>query len=96
MACYFLAQINVHDDEEYQRYLDGYDAVFADFSGQVIAVDENPTVLEGKWPGTRTVLIEFPNEAEARKWYNSPQYQELVRHRHRASDANIVLVKGRK
>ncbi|UCG61655.1 MAG: DUF1330 domain-containing protein [Candidatus Zixiibacteriota bacterium] len=96
MACYFLAEIDVHDAEEYQSYLDGYDTVFDKFKGEVIAVDEDPVLLEGEWPYTRTVLIKFPDEAEARRWYDSPQYRQLVKHRHRASNANVILIKGRK
>ena len=61
-----------------------------------MAVDESPEVLEGHWPCSRTVLIRFPNADEAKRWYNSPDYRELVKHRHRASDANIVLVEGRR
>ena len=32
-------------------------------SGKLLAVDEVPTVKEGDWPYTRTVLIEFPDAA---------------------------------
>jgi uncharacterized protein (DUF1330 family) len=96
MSCYFVAQITIVDRDEYQKYLDGYDEIFARYKGIVIAVDEAPEVLEGQWPCSRTVLIRFPNANEAKRWYNSPDYGELVKHRHRASDANIVLVEGRK
>lgn len=95
MNCYFLAQIEIYDPEEYQKYLDGFDTVFADYKGRVMAVDDDPVVLEGNWPYRRTVLMCFPDRAEARKWYDSPEYQELVKHRHRASKANVVLVEGR-
>jgi uncharacterized protein (DUF1330 family) len=95
MYCYFVAQIKIHDPEEYQKYLDGYDTVFDRYKGKVLAVDDNPAVLEGNWPFTRTVLIRFPDEGEARKWYESAAYRELVKHRHHASDANIVLIDGR-
>ncbi|UCE25653.1 MAG: DUF1330 domain-containing protein [Candidatus Zixiibacteriota bacterium] len=95
MKCYFLAQIEISDPAEYQKYLDGFDAVFADYKGRVIAVDDDPVVLEGDWPYQRTVLMCFPDLSEARKWYDSPEYQQLVKNRHRASKANIVLVEGR-
>lgn len=95
MSCYFLAHIKIHDNEEYQKYLDGTDSVFSKFDGKVVAVDDEPTVLEGAHPYTRVVLIRFPNEAEALRWYNSPEYQEIVKHRHRASEADVVLVHGR-
>ena len=96
MSCYFVAQINIHDRGEYQKYLDGYDEIFSKFKGIVVAVDEDPKVLEGSWPFARTVLIRFPNEEEARRWYESAEYRELVKHRHSSSEANIVLVTRRK
>ena len=93
MSCYFIAQINIHDRDEYQKYLDGYDEIFAKYKGIVITADENPEILEGEWPFERTVLIRFPNEDEAMRWYESPEYRELVKHRHRSSEANIILLK---
>lgn len=95
MSCYFVAQINIHDQQEYDRYLDGYDEVFSSFKGEVVAVDDTVTVLEGQWPYGRTVIIKFPNQKELEQWYRSSAYRELVKHRHRASSANIVAVKGR-
>ena len=95
MTCYFVAQIKSHDYKEYEKYLAGYDEVFAKFKGEVIVVDDSPTVLEGQWPYTRTVAIRFPDEREARRWYDSPEYQALVQHRWRASEADIILATGR-
>lgn len=95
MSCYFVAQIRIHDPQEYQRYLDGFDQIFADYRGKVVAVDDSPTVLEGNWPYTRAVVIRFPNEDEAKRWYESPKYQSLAEHRISASDADIILVHGR-
>ncbi len=95
MSCYFIAQLSIHDEDEYRKYLAGFDEVFNRFKGTVVAVDDDPVVLEGDWPHTRTVLVRFPNKEEARRWYDSPAYGELVKHRHRASEGNIVLVEGR-
>lgn len=92
MSCYLIAQIKIHDRDEYQKYLDGYDEIFSKYKGIVVAVDEGPLMLEGEWPYSRTVLMRFPDEREAKRWYESAEYQELVRHRHRSSDANIVLI----
>jgi uncharacterized protein (DUF1330 family) len=92
VSCFFIAQITVTDREEYQKYLDGYDEIFARYEGLVEVVDENPTLLEGEWPCTRTVVIRFPDETEARRWYDSPEYEKLAAHRPRASECNVVLV----
>lgn len=87
-----MAQIKIHNREEYQKYLDGFDQIFSKYKGLLLAADENPQIIEGKWPYSRTILIRFPSEEEAKRWYQSPEYQELVKHRHHASEANIVLV----
>jgi uncharacterized protein (DUF1330 family) len=95
MSSYFIAQIKIHDQEEYDKYLAGYDEVFARYQGKVIVVDDDPTILEGEWPYTRTVVIRFPNEIQVRRWYDSPEYQKLVQHRHKGSQADIIIAQGR-
>lgn len=95
VSCYFIATIMIHDRDEYQKYLDGFDPIFEKYKGMIMAVEEEPVVLEGVWPFTRTVLIRFSSEEEARRWYESPEYEALKRHRLAASDANIVLVRRR-
>ena len=94
MTCYLIAQINVHDREEYRKYLEGFDEVFKDYDGAILAADKEPVVLEGQWPYQRTVLMSFRDTQEAQRWYESPQYQALARQRQGASDSNIVLVRG--
>jgi uncharacterized protein (DUF1330 family) len=96
MACYLIAQINVRDKEGYKKYLDGFDEVFRNYKGIIMAADKDPAVLEGEWQYPRTVLMRFPDVEEAMRWYRSPQYQKLAKIRRRASDSNIVLVRGMK
>jgi uncharacterized protein (DUF1330 family) len=95
MSCYFIAQISIHAPETYQKYLDGFDAVFENYQGEVILVDDDPSVLEGSWRHNRIVMIRFPDEAEARRWYESLEYQALAQFRWQASDADILLASGR-
>ena len=94
MPHYFIAQIKIHDKEEYQKYLEGFDVVFDQYNGTVLAVDDNPVVLEGIWPLPRTVVIRFETESDFYAWYNSAGYQDLIAIRQRAAEGNVVLVKG--
>ena len=73
MACYLIAQINIHDERGYAKYLEGTAAVLDRFSGRVIAADEPVTPLEGEWPFGRTVLIEFPSKIALDHWYRAPR-----------------------
>lgn len=91
---YFLAHIRIHDTEEYQQYLDETDGVFARFNGTYLAVDQNPDVMEGCWEGGRMVLIQFPSEADLRRWYDSPEYQGILKHRLKAADCDSLLIHG--
>ncbi|NKB98945.1 MAG: DUF1330 domain-containing protein [Pseudomonadales bacterium] len=43
--------------------------IFSKHKRRILSVDEEPAVLEGEWPYTRTVLIEFPMA-----WYGSDEY----------------------
>jgi len=94
MSVYVVALITIDDREEYERYAQGFMEVFSRYAGRLLAVDESPRVLEGNWPWTRTVLIEFPDQEALHAWYGSQEYQTLAAHRHAASDAAIAVVRS--
>ena len=94
MAHYVIAQIDIKDREKYAEYEAGFMDIFASYKGKLLSVDENVSLLEGQWPATRTVLIEFPSKEEALAWYESEEYQSLAKHRFAASSADIVIVSG--
>ncbi len=95
MTAYFVAQIRIDDPDEYQRYLDACDGVFARFNGEYLAVDPAPTVLEGAWPYSRSVLIRFPSEADLLAWYNSPDYQQILSYRLAGAECDSILLHGK-
>ena len=64
-------------------------------AGKVISVDENPIILEGEWDYSRLVMIRFNNEAEARCWYHSPEYQSLLKYRLNAATGTVLLTNDR-
>lgn len=94
MTHYIIAQIDIVDRETYAKYEAGFMEIFAKYDGTALAVDEDPKLLEGSWPHTRTVLISFPSEAQALEWYQSDEYQALAQHRFASSSANISVIKG--
>ncbi len=96
MSHYIIAQIEIVDREEYGKYEAGFTEIFSKFDGSVLSVDEQPKLLEGSWPHTRTVLIEFPSEQSALDWYFSDEYQALAKHRFASSSANIAIIAGLK
>lgn len=94
MAYYFLAQIKINDKSEYQLYLNSTEKVFSKFNGKYLAVDKNPLVLEGDWKYSRSVIIRFETKLDFESWYNSKEYQEILKHRLKAADCDTILVEG--
>lgn len=95
MSYYFMAGISINDKEEYKRYLEGADEVFARYGGEYLAVDTNPQVLEGNWESERAVLIRFNSKKEFEAWYRSDDYQAILKHRLKASECNTILIRGK-
>ena len=94
MTHYLIARIDINDRDEYSKYEAGFMEIFSQYDGKMLSVDEAPKLIEGEWPATRTVLVEFPSEESAMAWYQSDADQTLAKHRFASSDGNIVLIKG--
>ena len=94
MPVYFIAQVEIHDRAGYERYTREAAAAGMPPGMKVLAMDEKPTVLEGKWHGPKTVVLEFPDEAGLRKWYDSPAYQAAAKIRSAATISNVAVIHG--
>ena len=94
MSVYLIGKIDIRDRDGYRQYEAGFMEIFSRYHGRMLSVDESPTILEGAWPATRTVLIEFPSEEDAMAWYQSDEYQALARHRKAASSADIAILQS--
>ena len=94
MPAYLIAQIQIENPEVYQQYADGFRPIIRPYDGEILAVDNEGEVLEGEWAMPRTVILKFPSIEQAKAWYHSPEYQELVKFRHQASKGNVILIQG--
>ena len=83
----------VLDLEAFREYADKVMPMIERFGGKYVAVDKTPDVRDGQWPFARTVIVQYPNIAAAKAWYESAEYQEIIPIRKRAIDANIVMVR---
>ena len=68
MTVYAIAQLKFTDRDAYNRYQAAFMKVFQRYSGTLLAADETPKVVEGKWDREKVVLMAFPDEAAFREW----------------------------
>jgi uncharacterized protein (DUF1330 family) len=94
MTHYFVAQIKINDQEEYEKYLENFDEIFSKYNGEYLAIDESPTLLEGNWDYTKSVLIKFNSKEEFKAWYYSDDYQKILIHRLKAAKCDTLLLEG--
>ena len=66
----------------------------AKYGGRFVVRGGAKTPLEGDIPFQRIVVNEFPTVEAAKKFYNSPEYQEARKFRLGAADFNMVIVEG--
>ncbi len=95
-AGYIVAKVTINDEDTYRQYLAGFGAILRQYEGQVVAAERDPTILEGEWSATTTVIIRFASRERALEWYNSERYQEIVQIRHSASTADLIAIDGRR
>jgi uncharacterized protein (DUF1330 family) len=94
MSSYFVAQIKVHDYQEYEKYLESFDDIFSRYKGEYLAIDESPTLLEGEWNYTKSVIIKFNSKEDFEDWYYSDDYQKILKYRLNASNSDTILLEG--
>ena len=74
-------------------YLKRIDSTLTPYGGRFIVHGDPVEVIEGDWPGY-LIVIAFPDRRNAREWYASPAYQEILSLRTENSDSDVVFVNG--
>lgn len=94
MPVYLIADIEVTDAVGYDEYKKRVPPVIAAHGGRYLARGGASEVLEGTWRPKRSAIIEFPNLASMRAFWESPEYQPLREIRARSAKSNLVVIEG--
>ena len=79
MAAYLIFSHKVTDADTLNNvYLPKAVETLGPYAPEILIVDENIEVIEGDTGDTRTVMLKFKDRDEAKRWYNSPEYQAIV------------------
>ena len=94
MPAYVVVNVSIHDPEPYAQYRALAPPTIAVYGGRYIARGGATEVKEGDWRPERLVLLEFPDVASARAWWDSPEYAPAKALRQSCADAQLVIIEG--
>jgi uncharacterized protein (DUF1330 family) len=66
----------------------------AAYGGKFLVRGGTVEAKEGGWSPKRVVVLEFASLAQARKWYDSPEYAPLLAMRLKSASTKLVFVEG--
>jgi len=93
MSAYIIARIEVTDAEQYVKYASQTVALAEKFGGEFLVKAGTMTQPEGTGP-QRHVVIQFQDRQAAERFYNSPEYAEILPIALGASQRDLVIVDG--
>jgi len=91
MGAFWIAHVTVTDDEAYGKYAVIATEAIQSHGGVFLARGGRYVQLEGK-DRPRNVVARFPSFEDALACYNSPRYQEALRHAKGASEREVMIV----
>ena len=78
MSAYVVVEFTVKDPDVYrEKYGPNAGRTAKEYGGEVLA-NSNWEILHGDASLTSGALVRFPDHETAVKWYNSPEYQQLI------------------
>lgn len=105
MAAYLIVhRREITDPETLKGYRQGIGESISRFGGKIVVRADGFEVLEGNWhPGLkaadslpeRVTVLEFPDMAGLKAWYDSEDYAALKDIRRRSSSSDVIAVEGR-
>jgi uncharacterized protein (DUF1330 family) len=98
MTAYIAFFLDIHDQAAFTGYAQAAAPTYPMYGGGVALRGPIVDVLEGALEvshDTRLVVLQFPSPGQARAWWDSEQYRELVKLRQPpVADSRAFLVEG--
>ena len=90
---FFIAEVEVIDPEEFKLYASCVAEIAARYGGRYIVRGGNSESLEGE-PPKRIAISTWNSMEDAKRYYQSPEYSEIIGIRHRACKSRVFIVEG--
>ena len=95
MAAYLVVDTLLDNPELYEQYKLKAKPLVEQYGGEYLARGGALTLKEtALWSPTRLVLVQFPDVATANRFYDSPEYQEVLKISQQSARRTVVLIEG--
>lgn len=96
MAAYMIVTAKISDRD---RFISGYgksaSALVNQFGGHYILMAPGAELLEGNFgEGASMVISQWPDKNAAKRFWNSPEYQEVKKLREGIADCQVLLIEA--
>jgi uncharacterized protein (DUF1330 family) len=94
VSAYVISDVEIIDDELIKTYrLLAQDSI-AKYGGRYLARGGRVEPVEGGWTPKAIIIVEFPDMARAKAWYQSPDYADALKVRADALTRRLIFVEG--
>jgi uncharacterized protein (DUF1330 family) len=94
MSAYVIVEFTVKDPDVYREKYSAIAGRTAKEHGAEVLAAGNCEILHGDPMLSSGAIVRFPDHESAVRWYNSPEYQQLIEVRSVAMDARFSLLDG--
>lgn len=94
MAAYLIANLTVHDAAGFAEYGAQVAPMITARGGRYLVRGGAVTAAEGDMGLGRVVIVEYPDMAALRAFYDSPEYAPLMALRLSASTGTVAFIEG--
>lgn len=94
MPAYLVANLDVTDPQGFEDYRAAVPAVVEKFGGRYLVRGGAIETIEGALPNPRLVIIAFDSMAQAKQFYDSPDYRAILPLRLKSAAGTLVFAEG--
>jgi uncharacterized protein (DUF1330 family) len=94
MAFYVVWDAEITNRQGLEPYVAAVSDTIAKHGGKYLVRGGEIKLIEGGPEPERIVILEFPDAASYDRWYKSPEYQKILRHRLQNSKGRLFTLEG--
>jgi uncharacterized protein (DUF1330 family) len=94
MPAYFVVELEITNQTAMEPYRAAVPATITQYGGRFLTRGGGTELVEGGPEPKRIVILEFPDAAAVKRWYNLPEYQKILPDRLDNSTGRASIVEG--